>query len=62
MAAKVGFYREKITVDVDSNAALLTIMVAALPAGALGLFLAGVIATEMSTLDSYCLLLGQYFI
>ena len=33
-------------------------MIAALPAGALGLFLAGVIATEMSTLDSYCLVAG----
>jgi SSS family solute:Na+ symporter len=29
-----------------------------LPVGALGLFLAGVIATEMSTLDSYCLVAG----
>jgi SSS family solute:Na+ symporter len=58
MAAKVGVLQGTITVDVDSNAALLTIMVAALPAGALGLFLAGVIATEMSTLDSYCLVAG----
>ena len=58
MAAKVGVLQGTITVDVDSNAALLTIMVAALPVGALGLFLAGVIATEMSTLDSYCLVAG----
>ena len=58
ITAKAGVLQGAITVDVDSNAALLTIMVAALPVGALGLFLAGVIATEMSTLDSYCLVAG----
>ena len=43
---------------VAPDAALLTIMVAALPVGALGLFMAGVLSTEMSTLDSYCLVAG----
>jgi Na+/proline symporter len=33
-------------------------MAAALPAGVLGFFIAGVLATEMSTLDSYCLVAG----
>ena len=33
-------------------------MVTALPAGILGIFLAGVLSTEMSTLDSYCLVAG----
>ena len=58
MAAKVAVIQGTLPVDVAPDAALLTIMVAALPAGALGLFLAGVLATEMSTLDSYCLVAG----
>ena len=58
MAAKVAVIQGTLPLDVAPDAALLTIMVAALPAGALGLFLAGVLATEMSTLDSYCLVAG----
>ena len=58
MAAKVAVIQGTLPGDVAPDAALLTIMVAALPAGALGLFLAGVLATEMSTLDSYCLVAG----
>ena len=58
MAAKVAVIQGTLPVDVAPDAALLTIMVAALPAGALGLFLAGVLATEMSSLDSYCLVAG----
>ena len=58
MAAKVAVIQGTLPVDVAPDAALLTIMVAALPAGALGLFLAGVLSTEMSTLDSYCLVAG----
>ena len=63
MAAKTGTLM-KIMGDpiidpgVAPDAALLTIMVAALPVGALGLFMAGVLSTEMSTLDSYCLVAG----
>jgi len=63
MAAKTGTLM-KIMGDpiidpgVAPEAALLTIMVAALPVGALGLFMAGVLSTEMSTLDSYCLVAG----
>ncbi len=58
MAAKTGVIQGILPVDVAPDAALLTIMVAALPVGALGLFMAGVLSTEMSTLDSYCLVAG----
>ena len=58
MSAKVGVLKGLLPGDVAPDAALLTIMVAALPAGALGLFVAGVLSTEMSTLDSYCLVAG----
>jgi solute:Na+ symporter, SSS family len=58
MSAKVAVIQGTLPGNVAPDAALLTIMVAALPAGALGLFLAGVLSTEMSTLDSYCLVAG----
>ena len=58
MSAKVGVLKGLLPGDVAPDAALLTIMVSALPAGALGLFIAGVLSTEMSTLDSYCLVAG----
>ena len=58
MTAKVGVIKGILPSDVAPDAALLTVMVAALPAGALGLFMAGVLSTEMSTLDSYCLVAG----
>ena len=41
-----------------SNDALLTAVVYALPIGLVGLFLAGVLATSMSTIDSYSLVAG----
>jgi len=44
--------------DTHPNEALLRIVVWALPAGLTGLFLAGVLAAEMSTIDSYCLVAG----
>ena len=58
MSAKVGVIKGILPSDVAPDAALLTVMVAALPAGALGIFMAGVLSTEMSTLDSYCLVAG----
>ena len=58
MAAKAGVTKGLLPVDIAPDAALLTIVVAALPVGAVGLFLAGVLSTEMSTLDSYCLVAG----
>ena len=44
--------------DTHPNTALLRVVVLALPAGLTGLFLAGVLSTEMSTIDSYCLVAG----
>ena len=58
MSAKAGVMKGLLPSDVAPDAALLTVVVAALPAGAVGLFLAGVLSTEMSTLDSYCLVAG----
>ena len=44
--------------DTHPDTALLKIVVFALPAGLTGLFLAGVLSSEMSTIDSYCLVAG----
>jgi SSS family solute:Na+ symporter len=44
--------------DTHPNGALLRIVIFALPAGLTGLFLAGVLSAEMSTIDSYCLVAG----
>lgn len=58
MSAKVGVIKGLLPADLAPDAALLTLVVAALPVGAVGLFIAGVLSTEMSTLDSYCLVAG----
>jgi SSS family solute:Na+ symporter len=47
--------------DMHPNTALLRITVLSLPAGLLGLFVAGVMSTAMSTIDSYCLIGGGNF-
>jgi SSS family solute:Na+ symporter len=47
-----------ILAPMHSNDALLTAVVYALPIGLVGLFLAGVLATSMSTIDSYSLVAG----
>ncbi|MCZ6696757.1 MAG: sodium:solute symporter family protein [Acidobacteria bacterium] len=47
-----------IPLDTHPDTALLKIVVFALPAGLTGLFLAGVLSSEMSTIDSYCLVAG----
>jgi solute:Na+ symporter, SSS family len=44
--------------EVDPTYALLTVTMDALPVGLTGLFLAGVIAVAMSTIDSYLLIAG----
>ena len=44
--------------DLHPNAALLRVVLLALPAGLTGLFLAGVLSAAMSTIDSYCLVAG----
>lgn len=52
MAAAAG------EVEADPRYALLTLVIDVLPAGLTGLFLAGVVATAMSTIDSYLLIAG----
>ncbi len=47
--------------DMHPNTALLRITVLSLPVGLLGLFVAGVMSTAMSTIDSYCLIGGGNF-
>lgn len=58
MSAQVGVIQGLIDANVQPDRALLSIMTVALPAGILGLFISGVLSTEMSTLDSYCLVAG----
>ena len=58
MSAKTAVIKGLLPADVAPDAALLTVVVASLPAGVVGLFIAGVLSTEMSTLDSYCLVAG----
>lgn len=58
MSAKAAVIKGLLPSTLEPDAALLTIVIAALPIGAVGLFLSGVLSTEMSTLDSYCLVAG----
>lgn len=45
-------------IEADPRYALLTLVTDVLPAGLTGLFIAGVVATAMSTIDSYLLIAG----
>lgn len=58
MAAQAGIANGLVAADVHPNSALLAIVVATVPVGVMGLFLAGVLSTSMSTVDSYCLVAG----
>lgn len=58
MVARSAAVQGAIDPSVAPDASLLAIMLATLPVGLLGFFIAGVLATEMSTLDSYCLVAG----
>ena len=58
MAAKTAAIQGAIDPGVAADQSLMVIMLSVLPAGVLGFFVAGVLATEMSTLDSYCLVAG----
>jgi len=58
MLAKVAVQNGLLPADTHPNAALLSVVIFALPAGLTGIFLAGVLAAEMSTIDSYCLVAG----
>jgi SSS family solute:Na+ symporter len=61
MLARVGVATGAIPADIHSNDALLMAVTMALPVGLTGLFLAGVLATAMSTVDSYTLVAGSNF-
>jgi SSS family solute:Na+ symporter len=58
MVAKTAALQGAIDPAVAADHSLLLIMISVLPAGLVGFFVAGVLATEMSTLDSYCLVAG----
>jgi len=54
----LGMTARAAEVDAEPYYALLTLVVDELPSGLVGLFVAGVIATGMSTVDSYLLIAG----
>ncbi|MBM4352996.1 MAG: sodium:solute symporter family protein [Deltaproteobacteria bacterium] len=58
MIARAGAAEGLLPADMHPNTALLRIAVASLPVGVLGLFVAGIMSTAMSTIDSYCLIGG----
>jgi len=58
MVAKTAALQGAIDPGVAADHSLIVIMASVLPVGLLGFFIAGVLATEMSTLDSYCLVAG----
>jgi SSS family solute:Na+ symporter len=58
MLAAAGVSAGMLPQDMHSNDALLSAMILALPIGFIGIFLAGVLATAMSTIDSYTLVAG----
>jgi len=62
MMARAGVAAGVISADVHTNDALLLAVTMALPVGLTGLFLAGVLATAMSTVDSYTLVSGSNFV
>jgi SSS family solute:Na+ symporter len=61
MLARAGVAAGVIPADIHSNDALLMAVTMALPVGLTGVFLAGVLATAMSTVDSYTLVAGSNF-
>lgn len=58
MLARAAVHQGALPADLHSNDALLSGVLLALPVGLVGVFLAGVLATAMSTMDSYCLVAG----
>ena len=58
MLAKAAVHQGILPAGLHSNDALLAGVIYALPAGVVGIFLAGVLATAMSTMDSYSLVAG----
>ncbi|MCZ6852827.1 MAG: hypothetical protein O7G86_02805, partial [Gammaproteobacteria bacterium] len=58
MLAAAAVSSGALPADMHSNDALLMAVTMALPVGLVGIFLAGVLATAMSTIDSYTLVAG----
>ncbi len=58
MLARAAVHQGALPADLHSNDALLSGVLLALPVGLVGVFLAGVLATAMSTMDSYSLVAG----
>jgi len=58
MVAKTAVLQGAMDAGLPADQSLLAVVFAVLPTGLLGLFLAGVLATQMSTLDSCCLVAG----
>lgn len=58
ITALLGMAAQAAGLEVEPRYALLTLVTQALPPGLTGLFVAGVIATGMSTVDSYLLIAG----
>lgn len=58
MMARTAALQGAIDPMVAADQSLMVIMIGVLPMGLVGFFLAGVLATEMSTMDSYCLIAG----
>jgi SSS family solute:Na+ symporter len=61
MLAAAAVNAGTLPATLHSNDALLTAVIYALPVGLIGIFLAGVLATAMSTIDSYTLVSGANF-
>jgi len=61
MMAATAVHAGDLPAGLHSNDALLTAVIYALPVGLVGIFLAGVLATAMSTIDSYSLVAGANF-
>ena len=62
MLAAAGVSSGILPADIHPNDALLTAVMLALPVGLAGIFLAGVLATSMSTIDGYTLVAGANFV
>lgn len=58
MSARTAVLQGVLEPGVAADHALIQIMLAVLPAGMVGFFISGALATAMSTLDSYCLVAG----
>jgi len=58
MTARAAVLQGALDAGIAGDHSVAHLLVAVLPAGLLGLFIAGVLAAQMSTMDSYCLVAG----